>query len=171
MYIFSICVQFSRFRFDFFFRPLRYCLAFLLPTERAFFATLRHIVGRLPVLRAWVASHLWATALILACALRDPLRRLAILISTHHIVVRVIVRFFAILVSHFQIVNEFILANFAVWVFYRLHGASGRCSLSTNSDNVLTSLSFTNVALRFISCDWPFIKVWRRKSVSLVVVM
>ena len=52
--------------------------------------------------------------MVLAAALGDPLRRLAILISTQHIVVRVIVGFFAILVPHFQVVNEFILANFAV---------------------------------------------------------
>lgn len=156
MYISSIRVQFGSFSFDFFFGLWRYCLAFrLFSTERAFFAPLRHVVSRLAILWAWVTTDLWSTAMILAAALWDPLRWLGILISTHHIVVRVIVRFFAILVPHFQVIYEFILANFAIWVFYRLHGSG--CGLSTNSSNILTPLSLSNITLRIICRDWPLI--------------
>ena len=156
MHILGIWVQFDRFSFDLIFRLLRNSWAFLLSVERAFFASLRHLVGRLAVLRARVTSDLRATILILTTALRDPLHRFAVLISTQHIVVRVIVRFFAILVPHFQVLNEFVLADFAVLVFHRLHGAASS-SLSSNSANVLTPLSLTNVALWLICSDWPFI--------------
>ena len=156
MHILCIWVQFGRFSFDFVFRLWRNSWAFLLSVERAFFAPLRHVVGRLAVLRARVTSHLRATVLVLATALRDSFHRFAVLISTQHIVVRVIVRFFAVLVPHFQVVNEFVLADFAALVFHRLHGTTNS-SLSSNSTNVLTPLSLTNVALWLICSDWPFI--------------
>ena len=143
-----------------FFSLLRHGLSLLLSIERAIFATLWQVVRWLAILRSWVSTHLWTTALVLGTSLPYSFVRLWVL---HDIVVRIIVRLFTVLWSHFKIVHQFILTHFAVWILHRLHWA-------TNPADVLTPLSITNVTLWLLRRYWSFIKVGWRKPMSLVIV-